>query len=52
MTHCLAASLSKYAMPNFTPLPFRGGVGGGASPQALMFVDTPHPNPFPEGEGR
>ena len=35
------------------PLPFRGGVGGGACPQSspLDNVDTPHPNPSPEGEG-
>ncbi len=36
-----------------TPLPFRGGVGGGDSPQAptLESVESPHPNPSPEGEG-
>jgi len=33
------------------PLPFRGGVGGGAVPQALSPVARPHPNPSPEGEG-
>ena len=33
------------------PLPFRGGVGGGASPQALALAEPPHPNPSPEGEG-
>ncbi|HVI97448.1 MAG TPA: RNB domain-containing ribonuclease [Sphingomonas sp.] len=33
------------------PLPFRGGVGGGAVPQASDSVDSPHPNPSPEGEG-
>ena len=33
------------------PLPFRGGVGGGASPGAPAFADRPHPNPSPEGEG-
>ena len=33
------------------PLPFRGGVGGGAVPQAVSPADRPHPNPSPEGEG-
>ena len=33
------------------PLPFRGGVGGGASPVAPRLLDTPHANPSPEGEG-
>ena len=33
------------------PLPFRGGVGGGAVPQAGRPVASPHPNPSPEGEG-
>jgi len=33
------------------PLPFRGGVGGGASPHDDALVDRPHPNPSPEGEG-
>jgi len=33
------------------PLPFRGGVGGGGVPQATSPVDSPHPNPSPEGEG-
>ncbi len=35
------------------PLPLRGGVGGGGSPQAATSVpaDGPHPNPSPEGEG-
>ena len=35
----------------FKPLPFRGGVGGGASPSGDALVDSPHPNPSPEGEG-
>jgi 16S rRNA (guanine527-N7)-methyltransferase len=34
-----------------SPLPFRGGVGGGASTRESAFVDTPHPNPSPQGEG-
>jgi len=33
------------------PLPFRGGVGGGALPQNAMLGEAPHPNPSPEGEG-
>ncbi len=33
------------------PLPFRGGAGGGGSPQALRLDDSPHPNPSPEEEG-
>ena len=35
----------------FKSLPFRGGVGGGAAPQADSPEDGPHPNPSPEGEG-
>jgi histidyl-tRNA synthetase len=36
-----------------SPLPFRGGAGGGGSPQAptLERGEGPHPNPSPEGEG-
>jgi isoleucyl-tRNA synthetase len=34
-----------------SPLPFRGGEGGGACPSSAGFADTPHPNPSPEGEG-
>ena len=33
------------------PLPFRGGVGGGAVPQATRPIARPHPTPSPEGEG-
>ena len=33
------------------PLPFRGGVGGGALPLAQGLDEGPHPNPSPEGEG-
>jgi len=33
------------------PLPLRGGVGGGASPQNATLGEPPHPNPSPEGEG-
>jgi len=34
-----------------TPLPFRGGAGGGDSIRETAPVLTPHPNPSPEGEG-
>ncbi|WP_242182347.1 glycine--tRNA ligase subunit beta [Sphingomonas sp. CARO-RG-8B-R24-01] len=34
------------------PLPFRGGVGGGAVPASEgQIAEPPHPNPSPEGEG-
>ncbi|ATE63412.1 double-strand break repair protein AddB [Rhizorhabdus dicambivorans] len=36
----------------FAPLPFRGGAGGGASPQThRREEDRPHSNPSPEGAG-
>ena len=38
-------------MHNQTPLPFRGGVGGGDSPPTQRHSDRSHPNPSPEGEG-
>ncbi len=38
-------------LPSSAPLPFRGGVGGGASPQAPSPAEAPHPLPSPEGEG-
>ncbi len=36
-----------------SPLPFRGGDGGGDCPPELTpdLADTPHPNPSPKGEG-
>ena len=34
----------------YSPLPFRGGAGGGAA-AALRNIEQPHPNPSPEGEG-
>ena len=34
-----------------SPLPFRGGVGGGACQASSTSADRPHPNPSPEGEG-
>ncbi|MBA4048732.1 MAG: phosphorylase [Sphingomonas sp.] len=36
---------------DLAPLPFRGGVGGGGYPQAPRRIESPHPNPSPEGEG-
>ncbi|TAD83714.1 MAG: isoleucine--tRNA ligase, partial [Sphingomonadales bacterium] len=41
----------QWFVPMDSPLPFRGGAGGGDSPQALSQTDSPHPNPSPEGEG-
>jgi carbamoyl-phosphate synthase small subunit len=34
-----------------SPLLFRGGAGGGASPPSNLPADKPHPNPSPEEEG-
>ncbi|BAI97125.1 MULTISPECIES: isoleucine--tRNA ligase [Sphingobium] len=34
-----------------SPLPFRGGAGGGGSPDSSAHGAIPHPNPSPEGEG-
>ncbi|WP_425228277.1 endonuclease domain-containing protein [Sphingomonas sp.] len=34
-----------------SPLPFRGGVGGGGFPRAIGLAESPHPNPSAEGEG-
>ncbi|HKR17066.1 isoleucine--tRNA ligase, partial [Rhizorhapis sp.] len=34
-----------------SPLPFRGGAGGGACQDGVAPVDSPHPNPSPEGDG-
>jgi len=37
---------------SLSPLPFRGGAGGGGFPSdATLQVESPHPNPSPEGEG-
>ena len=41
----------QWFVPMDSPLPFRGGAGGGDVPQALIQPDSPHPNPSPEGEG-
>ena len=37
--------------PTLSPLPFRGGAGGGASPPGSSDEEKPHPNPSPEEEG-
>jgi isoleucyl-tRNA synthetase len=42
---------AQWFVPMDSPLPFRGGAGGGDVPQALIQPDSPHPNPSPEGEG-
>ena len=34
-----------------SPLPFRGGDGGGDCPSSTALSDSPHPNPSPKGEG-
>ena len=49
----LARWLVESGVVTQSPLPFRGGAGGGASPQtpALGGAETPHPNPSPKGEG-
>ena len=51
----MTANASEPATPS--PLPFRGGAGGEASPhspsspEASDIAERPHPNPSPEGEG-
>ncbi|MBD8700363.1 glycine--tRNA ligase subunit beta [Sphingomonas sp. CFBP 13714] len=49
----LARWLVEEGIVTSAPLPFRGGAGGGESPQMPKSVsaDSPHPNPSPEGEG-
>jgi ABC-type glutathione transport system ATPase component len=34
-----------------SPLPFKGGAGGGGFQDSTVLTDSPHPNPSPEGEG-
>ena len=48
LAHGVFSALVKRAE---TPLPFRGGVGGGGVPNALLQSDRPHPNPSPQGQG-
>lgn len=38
-------------MSEHSPLPFRGGAGGGGYPVAQLLPYSPHPNPSLEGEG-
>ena len=48
----LAGTVARHPMAKrFSPLPFRGGAGGGASLSDAAPADAPHPNPSPEGEG-
>ncbi len=49
----LAGTIARHPMAKAfeSPLPFRGGAGGGASPDSSIYGDGPHPNPSPEGEG-
>ncbi|GGA58783.1 hypothetical protein GCM10011395_31310 [Sphingomonas psychrolutea] len=49
----LTATVAGHLLLHGKPLPFRGGVGGGASPRPanVEFAARPHPNPSPEGEG-
>ena len=47
-----AAKAHAQASGLLSPLPFRGGVGGESSrPSTSLAGESPHPNPFPEGEG-
>ncbi len=43
----VARGVTVYALE---PLPVRGGVGGGESPQTPNCVESPHPNPSPGSE--
>jgi isoleucyl-tRNA synthetase len=50
----LAGTVARHPMAKLftSPLPFRGGAGGGASPDRTTPPgEAPHPNPSPEGEG-
>ncbi|PZQ23916.1 MAG: isoleucine--tRNA ligase [Sphingopyxis macrogoltabida] len=48
----LAGTIARHPMAKlFSPLPFRGGAGGGGSRPDAAQTDSPHPNPSPEGEG-
>jgi isoleucyl-tRNA synthetase len=54
----LAGTIARHPMAKLfeSPLPFRGGDGGGVSQDGATQdvsrdVDRPHPNPSPEGEG-
>jgi isoleucyl-tRNA synthetase len=49
----LAGTVARHPMAKLfqSPIPCRGGAGGGACPDGAAPVDSPHPNPSPEGEG-
>ncbi len=49
----LAGAMAKHPMADAfsSSLPFRGGTEGGDEPHAPDQIDSPHPNPSPEGEG-
>ncbi|MDT7535977.1 isoleucine--tRNA ligase [Sphingobium sp. SA2] len=49
----LAGAIARHPMAGrlSSPLPFRGGAGGGGSQDGIALGDSPHPNPSPEGEG-
>ena len=49
----LAGATARHPMADrfSSPLPFRGGAGGGDSRLESAPVEIPHPNPSPEGEG-
>jgi tRNA (guanine37-N1)-methyltransferase len=49
----LKADVLAAALDSVSPLPFRGGAGGGAcqADSAVGVAYSPHPNPSPEGEG-
>jgi len=48
----LAGTIARHPMAKLiSPLPFRGGAGGGGSRPDAVQTDNPHPNPSPEGEG-
>ncbi len=45
----LAGTIARHPMAKYftSPLPFRGGAGGGVSPAKVEATDNPHPNPVP-----
>ena len=46
-----AAEFYRRILADLSPLPFRGGAGGGVCQTDTAPTDRPHPNPSPEGEG-
>ncbi|MCH4891947.1 magnesium chelatase subunit D [Sphingomonas sp. SFZ2018-12] len=51
LTERLAFAFDVVGVRSHSPFPCRGGEGGGRAPQALRQMDSPHPNPSPEGAG-